>query len=527
MPVTGCPSNESLQSLARGELALDDVEPLAQHVEACPACAARVEALRGQDDPAEALRQFGAQPTEPRDAERPRVEALIKNLHDLATAVYHTAGDERAVVPAPATTRAARDLQEMRGVLGPPQAPGELGRLGPYRVLDVLGSGGMGMVFVAEDGVLQRRVALKVMRPRLASEPSAQARFLREARAAAAVRHDHVVTIYNAGVANGVAYLAMELLAGEALEARLERQRVLAVADVVRIGRAIAEGLAAAHELGLIHRDVKPANIWLESQRGASAEAAERVKLLDFGLARVLQEDTTLTSSGVVLGTLGFMAPEQANGEPVDARCDLFSLGVVLYRMATGVMPFKGSGPLEILRSLAVDAPAAPVDLDPRVPAKLSALILSLLARSPGARPATAQAVAAELRGLDRPAREAWFERGLPHGGRRWSGVIGALLLTVGVAAGVLVHQQARVGLVFVETDEPAAEIRIDGKEQIMLTGQDRYRFELQPGQFKLQVGPGQTSTAGDATQFHVAPGDRLTIRIRRRANDRLVIIDR
>src|SRR5262249_7079741 len=160
--------------------------------------------------------------------------------------------------------------------------------LGPYRVLKVLGAGGMGVVFHAEDPQLQRAVALKVVLPALAASASARERFLREARAAAAIEHDHIVTIHQVGEDRKLSFLQMQSLGGESLEDRLKREPKLPAAEVLRIGREVAEGLAAAHEGGLVHRDIKPANIWLEGNRG-------RVKILDFGLARAVADDAHLT----------------------------------------------------------------------------------------------------------------------------------------------------------------------------------------------------------------------------------------
>src|SRR5262249_8373354 len=163
--------------------------------------------------------------------------------------------------------------------------------------------------------------------------------------AAAAVEHDHIVRIYQVGEDRGVPFLAMEFLRGEPLDARLKRAGKLPIPEVLRIGREMAEGLAAAHAAGLIHRDVKPGNTWLEGEPGKGGLGGERgrVKLLDFGLARSTAEASTLTQSGAIVGTPAYMAPEQAQGRKVDARCDLFSLGCVLYQLATGEMPFKGA----------------------------------------------------------------------------------------------------------------------------------------------------------------------------------------
>src|SRR5262249_37743195 len=158
-----------------------------------------------------------------------------------------------------------------------------LGRLGSYRILKELGAGGMGMVFLAEDPQLRRLIALKVMAPALAADETARKRFLREAQATAALHHDHVVTIHQVAEDRGVPFLAMEMLGGESLDSRLQREGHLTLAETLRIGREIASGLDAAHEQKLIHRDIKPANIWLEARKGQPS----RVKILDFGLAHV------------------------------------------------------------------------------------------------------------------------------------------------------------------------------------------------------------------------------------------------
>jgi hypothetical protein len=251
----------------------------------------------------------------------------------------------------------------------------------------------MGVVLRAEDEVLRRPVALKVMRPELAARPEARERFLREARAAAALAHEHVVPVYHVGEEGGTPFLVMPLLEGESLAARLRREGRLPVAEVLRIGREAAEGLAAAHERGLVHRDVKPGNLWLEGEPG-------KVKVLDFGLVWRVQEGVPLTQAGAVLGTPAYMAPEQVRGGAVDGRCDLFSLGVVLYETATGELPFQGEDALALLASLAADEPVPPCQLRPELPPALAALIVHLLAKRPADRPVSARAVADALRSL-------------------------------------------------------------------------------------------------------------------------------
>jgi serine/threonine protein kinase len=169
-------------------------------------------------------------------------------------------------IAAEESTDGALSPDELTDLLAPAQGPGEIGRLGPYRVLEVVGRGGMGVVFRAEDPSLERVVALKAMLPTLAARPHAKKRFLREAKIAASIKHDHIVTIYQVGEDRGAPFLAMEFLQGEPLDRRLKREGKLPVREVLRIGREVAAGLAAAHEQNLIHRDIKPANIWLESR---------------------------------------------------------------------------------------------------------------------------------------------------------------------------------------------------------------------------------------------------------------------
>ncbi|MFO0926746.1 MAG: serine/threonine-protein kinase [Gemmataceae bacterium] len=275
--------------------------------------------------------------------------------------------------------------------LAPPQGKDELGRLGNYRVLKVLGSGGMGIVLLAEDLKLKRNVAIKVMKKAVAAVLMHRERFIREAQATAQIEHDHIVPIYQVDEHDGVPFLAMKLLVGESLEERLVRDKTLDPEAVCRIGMEIAEGLAAAHERGLIHRDIKPANIWLE-------EGRDRVKIVDFGLVQAQDEDVRLTAENYLVGTPQYMSPEQASGDmPLDHRTDLFSLGVVLYRMTTGQLPFTGKTTLNILTALATKQPPPPREVNPAVPRSLSAVIMTMLEKDPDDRPKTARAVVAAL----------------------------------------------------------------------------------------------------------------------------------
>jgi serine/threonine protein kinase len=284
-----------------------------------------------------------------------------------------------------------RDGQDTLAFLRPPRRPCDLGRLANYDVLGVIGRGGMGVVLKAVDPGLNRCVAIKILAPQWATSAAARQRFQREARAAAAVQHDHVVAVYAVDEADGLPYLVMEYVQGVSLEQRLERTGPLEVDEIVRIGMQTAAGLAAAHAQGLIHRDVKPANILLE-------HGVERVKLSDFGLARAI-DDASLTQSGVIAGTPLYMAPEQARGLALDHRADLFSLGSVLYALATGRPPFRAASTVAVLRRVCEDTPRPIRDINPAIPDWLVEIIEVLHAKDPAQRFQTAAEVSELLGG--------------------------------------------------------------------------------------------------------------------------------
>ncbi len=358
-----CPDAPTVERLLAGDLPPAAIDGLSAHLEGCPGCAARAGELppRGQ-----LAARHPDCPTGRLDD--PQLTALLSAVGG---------GDD-----------ILEDPDELPS-FDPPDRPGDLGRLGPYRLTGRLGAGGMGVVYRGEDEALNRAVAVKVLRPHFARQATARARFLREARAAAAVGGDHVVAIHQVGEADGVPFLAMELLAGESLAGRLARDPAVPVAEAVRIARGIAAGLAAAHAAGVLHRDIKPGNVWLEAGTG-------RVKLLDFGLAKPMT-GADLTQAGELAGTPSYVAPEQAAGRPADHRADLFSLGCVLYELTTGRRPFPGETAWAALTALANTTPPRPRAVNPGVPPALDALVVRLLKKDPAGRPASAAAVAAEL----------------------------------------------------------------------------------------------------------------------------------
>ena len=275
--------------------------------------------------------------------------------------------------------------------LEPADEPNVLGRLGGYDVLEIIGHGGMGVVLKGFDRELKRCVAIKVLAPHLAHSSLAKKRFAREAQAAAAVVHPHVLAIHQVQASGKLPFLVMPLVAGESLAERLTDQGTLELKEILRIGMQAAAGLAGAHEQGLVHRDVKPANILLE-------KGVERAVLTDFGLA-CAADDVALTRWGIIAGTPQYMSPEQARGESLDGRSDLFSLGCVLYEMATGVSPFRADSTMATMRRLVDDSPQAMGSLHPELPPWFIAIVERLLEKDPSRRFGSAKEVSELLEG--------------------------------------------------------------------------------------------------------------------------------
>ncbi len=269
--------------------------------------------------------------------------------------------------------------------------PGCKMRIQQYEINGVIGRGSMGIVLRAHDSGLARDVALKVMAPEWADSPVAHQRFAQEARFAAAIRHEHVVTIFAVTQFSGLPFLVMEYVPGTSLQDRLHSGAAFAVDEITRIGRQIALGLAAAHDLRLIHRDIKPANILLE-------HATQSVRITDFGLARAIDCDLNLSQQGVLLGTPLFMSPEQIDGQPLTPATDLFSLGSILYTLCAGGYPFPPTSLSKLLRSIAEDSPAPLRSRNSLVPAWLASLIEQLMAKDPADRIRSAAELAERLR---------------------------------------------------------------------------------------------------------------------------------
>lgn len=287
--------------------------------------------------------------------------------------------------PSDSTPR-SHALSSLLHLLSPTDHPDSAGRIGSFEIVGIVGSGGMGVVLKARDPALDRFVAIKILAPHLASSDNGRKRFAREAKAAAAVLHDNVIPIYQVAQWQDLPYLVMPYLPDPSLGQRLEAEGKLELEAVLSVGTQIAKGLAAAHAQGLVHRDVKPANILL-------CQGTERAIITDFGLARA-SDDASLTRVGMLAGTPHYMSPEQARGEVVDQQSDLFSLGSVLFAMTTGEPPVNLELGSETIRQIASCKLPSLRDYDAHVPDWLARLVDWLHAPSPSRRPKSAAEVA-------------------------------------------------------------------------------------------------------------------------------------
>ena len=365
-------SDHDLLYLVDGSVESMDVhdDRLVEHLERCVACQDRLASLSGEGEWLTELKQV---------LDMESIEIDCEPVPSSVSVVLDgTQNDERIDA-----THVRLDFLES------PRHPELLGRLGRYDIERLVGVGGFGIVFKAHDSELHRTVALKVLSPHLMSSGAARQRFAREAQAAAAIHHENVIPIFDVMAEEQVVYLVMPFIAGSSLQERVDRDGPLSVDEILRIGAQMAAGLAAAHKQAVVHRDVKPANVLLES-------SLDRVLISDFGLARTA-DDASLTRSGVITGTPHYMSPEQATGEAMDARSDLFSLGSVLYFMCTGHPPFRAPQVLAVLNQISRKEPRPIESFRKDIPFQLQALINRLLKKSPARRFACASDVCNEL----------------------------------------------------------------------------------------------------------------------------------
>ncbi len=474
---------------------------------------------------------------------RQRVERLLRSFNDAGSFLEKPpTGLAATIATGQFDTVDEQEREFSLDFLAPCDKPGCIGKLGPYEVVETVGSGGMGIVLRAYDPKLNRVVAIKVLSPDLAGNPMAVKRFLREARAAAAVSHDHVVRIYAIEENNRPPFLVMEYVDGLSLQEKIDHTGGLGVKEILRIGLQTARGLAAAHAQGLVHRDIKPANILLEN-------GVERVKLTDFGLARAV-DDVSVTQTGQIAGTPQFMSPEQAQGQPLDARSDLFSLGSVLYTMCTGRPPFRAETAVAMLRRVCDDHPRPIREVNAEIPDWLEGIVYKLLAKNPDERFQTADEVAdllnQHLAHLQHPTSAPrpqpialppganWLadpgRLGKPVGylakpqasasRRRWIPAVAiaggmAAFLFLAVAAAAVFYVRMNHGTVRVEVLDPDAQVmlRCDRDDIIEIKDYD-VTLRVPPGQSTLHIKHGDLEFETDA--FSVKRGEKVVVRVSR-----------
>ncbi len=549
----GCPAREELSDVLSGRNA-PAADRVLGHLETCPRCSALAEEISREDELAQVIR--ARPPVTPDDSAE--INALIGRVRQVVAEksgrveveALNSWDNHSFRVSASRSTASAGANEVARWenwvrATFPPADGSNAVRIANYLIRRVLGAGGMGVVFEAEDTVLRRPVAIKLLRPERATDDAARQRFLREARAAAGIQHDNVVALHSVGEERGIPYLVMPLLQGRSLAGWLRERPRPSYAEVLQIGEEIASGLAEAHRHGLIHRDVKPANVFLEGAdpgssappgmltrvpdgatiddarshdsvldlNGAdddpslSAETASlklddseitirepelsssraparasgrpirfRAKLLDFGLARGepanRSDDDPLSDQGIVVGTPAYMAPEQASGDDIDQRADLFSLGCVLYRMLTGELPFPGRTTTQQLATLMTRDPVTVASLAPETPPELAALVMQLLQRDRSKRPQSADEVRERLSVIRSKLGQSSVQPATTSGAKaaRWIAAICLLVLACAGVVIIITHRdgtQTRVEAnnvagVNVKTNDPSVVVSVE-----------------------------------------------------------------
>ena len=504
MASSTCPEDQWLIDFLVGRVPEEAAREHEPHLAVCSHCAARAEHLTTDtidrdDSLMRSLRNASLPNESPSSTDSDAIDGLIARLSrvDGETPRIPVSGDE------------------LRRVLGEPLEPGDLGSLDGLRITDVLGAGGMGVVFRGVDPAMGRDVAVKVLRPALSTDRAAVRRFQREACAMAAVAHPFVATILEVGEADGQPYFTMPWLPGESLKSLMRRRSKLTLQELLRIATQTAAGLAAAHRAKVLHGDIKPDNIWICADD-------DQVRILDFGLARGIDSNAAVSQTDALLGTPSYMAPEQIRGEAIDERADLFALGCLLYHAATGEAPFGGPHAIATLIRVAQDQPAPLVDLRPELGANFSDLVARLMEKSPARRPASTMAVVQQLKQMQAsvsPAgsfatpssKSGWIRRALP-----W-------LIALGFAGGFLfqiIQVLTDRGTLVIEADDEVAVLidsqrvtlqdRVTGKEYLLRVGQQ----PLPSGLYEVLLSVPDSELEFSSRQFRITRGSREPIQV-------------
>ena len=531
-----CPKSDVLEQFLRGQLQPLQLNQWESHLKECELCHETLAGLNGQDTLTERLADLmesGSLEIQVEESsEAAEDSAEIKNL------LGHLTSDDfkrSALAAGPEGDRRVRTAQmemvadraaEILRCVTPDEE--SLGILGDYKLIRLIGAGSTGVVFQALDQPLHRTVALKVLRPSLGE--IATNRFLTEAKLAASIEHANVVTIFQVGQVDRLAFMAMQWLPGQTLDDLLTSGEQLDDEQIVEIIRQVAVGLNAAHQKQLVHRDIKPANLWI-------CEEDQQLKLLDFGLARINDGNHNLTATGMLAGTPGFMSPEQTRGLELDGRSDLFSLGCVMYRLLSGQLPFGATSILATLTSIQSDHPPAPAKINSKADQDLSDLAMCLLEKQPANRPQSATQVV-EL--LSTP-REQWslsvpaYTDSSQHhagssrrqtattavngSGRKWSTWIPAMigLLMLGGFGWAFAPQIIRIatdqGEVVIEATDDNVEIQVlqDGEVVRVIDTQTQQSFSLKSGQYSFSA-VATDSDAENQNSFTIQP-ETLTMK--------------
>ncbi|TWU37851.1 Serine/threonine-protein kinase PknB [Novipirellula aureliae] len=504
-----CPDPSCLRELLDGTLPENEQTELIMHLDGCVDCQARLEQAVDGSKRMDAFRRNS-------DAEAEDIRAELGSLITKLKSEFPPADDIRSRDPELAMTcgLAPPGHDAVLKLLAPTDDERMLGRLGTYEVAGVVGSGGMGVVLKAFDGALNRYVAIKVLAPHLGGSGTARKRFSREAQAAAAVVHDNVVEIHGVADTDGLPYLVMPYVRGPSLQRRIDEDGPLALVEILRVAVQTAAGLAAAHAQGLVHRDVKPANILL-------ADGVERVKLTDFGLARAA-DDASMTRTGVIAGTPQYMSPEQASGKSVDQRSDLFSLGSVLYAMCTGHAPFRAETSFGVLRRITDEDPKPIRETNPDIPEWLCRVIGKLMSKQPDDRYGSAAEVAGLLgkclAHVQQPTTEPLPASLVPQsGGSRFFstsprsfGVV--MIATVCMSLLGMVLWQAAEAPPRLLPDVTTAEGKTFDVKHMGPTGDGGLEIEYRPKKASGTAAASPNTTAGDGEAEGTDVGDHATL---------------
>ncbi len=507
-----CPDQQTLLQFIQGRLDPPKLTDCESHLSDCEVCH---ETLRGLDTSdtlsqhvSDALRN--AKPVE-NISDTQAIDGLMQRLlqpnPSRSSSIKKSSAD--------AEIMADRAAEVLRCIEPPAIGDESLGRLGDYELLRLIGAGGTGVVFMAKDRTLDRMVALKVLRPSLGA--LARDRFIAEAKLAASIEHDNIVTIYQIGQQDRLAFIAMQWLPGETLEARLIRESGPLHENTIREFVAqIASGLSAAHARQLIHRDIKPANIWI-------CEEDDRIKILDFGLARVTDEDSSFTQTGMLAGTPNFMSPEQARGLELDSRSDLFSLGCVMYQMLTGKLPFSAPTILATLQTIQSESPQPPIAANADCDADLSDLTMSLLEKLPGNRLESAQTlvtclqhdrsrwpqsvatVSGKAPAVDITPKPSTSSARSPSTGLRWlaAGLVGLVSTAAWLMAPQIFRIATNQGELVIETSDENIKVQVleNGDLVRVLDASTKDSFDIQSGEYTFNV-----VSDDNQSEFEVTP---------------------